>query len=134
MCEHEHVHKHSHGCHHTHHEEKEIAGIHISYHEEAVIFRMEKEFTLSYGETLQRVRKKLEELSAWVGANGGFVGHIKGYVTDEPHSAMVSIAGSGCNVTESVNPAVRLELICIVFMVDEEEMCKKMGQIFGDIC
>lgn len=123
--EHRHSHKHGHG----HKEEKELLGIHISYHGEAVIFSAVREFSISYEEVQSAVKNALAELAAWVEENGWLVGHIKGYVTDEPRSAMVSSAGNGCSVIESTQPAVKLELACIVFLADERRMCEKISQM-----
>lgn len=124
---HEHHCGHDHG--HVHEREKELLGIHISYHEEAVIFSTVREFSMSYEKVQAAVKKALAELAVWVEENGWLAGHIKGYVTDEPRSAMVSAVGKECSVIESTQPAVKLELSCIVFFADEERMCEKISQI-----
>lgn len=124
-CGHGHPHNHSH-----HEDEKEIYGVHISHHEGASIFSLRQELAFPYEETLACIQLKLEELSAWVEAQGGLVGHIKGLLTDEPRSAMLSTTGASCHIIKASEPVVRFELACIVFSTDEEAMCRKLRQLF----
>ncbi|MCI9357859.1 MAG: hypothetical protein HFH59_10020 [Lachnospiraceae bacterium] len=128
---HEHCCSHDHG--HVHEGEKELLGIHISYHGEAVIFSAVREFPILYEKVQTAVKKALKELAVWVDKNGWLAGHIKGYVTDEPRSAMVSAVGNECSVIESIHPVVKLELACIVLFADEGKMCEKINQILKDI-
>lgn len=117
------------GHRHIHIIEKEIAGVKVSRHEDALIFNISKEYQLPYQELLTIIAQKLEDLSAWVDENGGLVGHIKGYITDETHSAMVSVTESCCHITRNTNALVKFSLTCIVFGVDKEKMCHKIAQI-----
>lgn len=123
--------RHGHG--HTHREERELLGIRISYHEEAMIFSVEKEFSILYEKIQPVIRKKLEEFSVWVNENGWLVGHIKGYVTDEPRSAMVSVTENDCSVIESTDSVVKLELTSIIFLADEKKICGKINQMIEEI-
>lgn len=116
--------------HHTHHEKKEAAGIFISHHEGATVFTVTRGYPLSYEEMLAIIPERLQQLSAWVEENGGFVGHIKGSVTDVSRCAMLSTTGGACSIKETTSPSVKLRLTCIIFMftIDEEKMCSKIDQ------
>ncbi|MDR3037534.1 MAG: hypothetical protein LBU31_03910 [Coriobacteriales bacterium] len=129
----EHGHKHDHG--HTHGREQEHGHGHAHEHHAAapgeVIFTTHEgalaasvsfERNAPLEQTLEWLRRQMEDLAQGVTKQAGIVGHIKASV--EPRSAptTLSTTGQGVTVTPGAQATCKINLVAITVAIDEQTM------------
>ena len=107
-------------------EYNEYEGIRISHQQGASVFSFHKEFKCSYDEIKEKFVALINDLSDWVDEQEGIVGHIKAYVTEKRHGAMLSAAGDKCSIKEYDLPVSFVEFTAILFHVPDELFCQML--------
>ncbi|AFV06421.1 hypothetical protein DCF50_p2418 [Dehalobacter sp. CF] len=78
---------------------------------------------------------EIKALNSWVLDNGGIIGHVKGFLSANNHSVMISSTGDEvyCHTNESagsVNEDVQVSLVLIVFNVSQLGLEEQLIAIF----
>ncbi|UWG96712.1 hypothetical protein LPY66_17800 [Dehalobacter sp. DCM] len=104
-------------------------GVIVTHHEGAVIFAAERVIAREYTWVKDTLEKELKALADAVEDQGGLVGHIKAFLTDQSNSAMLSATDGNVQIKETRHPKVMVNIAAIVFVKNEVLLHKKFADM-----
>ena len=135
-CGCEHDHDHDGHEHHDHGHKYEVAGYNLletHNHEGATVCSFERDTKMSAADARAAMKESMEELEAWLNANGAIIGHVKGYVRENGPTTAFSTVGAGINLTDHAPQGAAIGFASIVFGPSEETMKDKVVEFFARI-
>ena len=107
--------------------------IQIKNHEGAIVCSLQQRVS-GNRETLNNlVRDTISSLASWTAAQGGLVGHIKATLQIPTGTLIYSCTGDEVQIREIPDSGELLELTVIVFLVDEDQLKRRMEQFLDQL-
>jgi hypothetical protein len=127
-------HDHEHDDHDHDEHDHEHEDISIDHHEESTIAVFQKSLKRPYAEAVEIVESRMRIIADAVAAKGGFIGHIKSVVLAEKERCMLSITDAGTKPQrrDLGGDSARFELVCIVLLVEDDDLRDIIRDAFKD--
>lgn len=106
--------------------EADHSEITVTRHEGAIICSVERVIAKEYAVVRDALEKEMKILAEWVEDQGGIVGHIKAFLTENAWSSMLSTTGGDVQIKENRTPKVTVNMAVIVFVKDESLLRAKL--------
>ena len=122
--------------HHHHHEEdcccEEHGGIHVSFHEGALIGTLAGHVHAdSVDAAKEQLASAMTALAARINGSGGVIGHIKAIVSEEGRGWQISVTEEEA-MARSLSPsAIHADCTVIVFAIEEDVLRAYMNDTIG---
>lgn len=132
--DHDHDHEHCHD-HHSHHEAHSHAPISVTTHDSATIGSVQCTLALPYRAAVDEIQRRMGAVADRVTQAGGFIGHIKAIVEEDPRRCRISITDDGGADKKwlDAGASCRADCVCIVFGVTCQPLEQMLEAVFSDL-